>query len=100
MLPLWHNQYYLQPYPMLHRLGQTLLFVGADKLCYGSEGFLWPHMQTYIDTWANLEMPEELQDKYGYPELTPDIKEQVFGLNFARGLGIDLEVKKNELGLL
>ncbi|WP_129785545.1 amidohydrolase family protein [Promicromonospora panici] len=90
MLPLWFNQYFLQPYPMLHRIGQALLFVGADRLAYGSEGFIWPDIQAYIEMWANLEMPEELQERYGYPALTREIKEKVFGLSFARALGHEI----------
>jgi hypothetical protein len=84
---------------MLHRLGEALLYVGSNRICYGSEAFIWPHIQSYIDAWATMEMPEELQDKYGYPELSRDIKEKVFGLNFANGLGIDLAGKRAELGL-
>ena len=84
---------------MLHRLGEALLYVGSDRICYGSEAFIWPHVQVYIDTLANLEMPDELQDKYGYPEITRDIKEDILGRAFANGMGIDIEVKKRELGL-
>jgi len=62
ILPLWFNQYYLQPYKMLERLGEALLYVGSERICYGSEAFIWPHVQTYIDTLANLVMPDELQD--------------------------------------
>lgn len=99
VLPLWFNQYFLQPHKMLHRLGECLLYVGEKRICYGSEAFIWPHIQTYIDAWANMEMPEELQENYGYPELSREIKERIFGLNFAEGLGIDLAAKKQELGL-
>ncbi|MEJ7635746.1 MAG: amidohydrolase family protein [Aeromicrobium sp.] len=99
MLPLWFNQFFLQPYPMYHRLGQALLSVGNERLSYGSEGFIWPDIQAYINLWAKMEMPEELQDRYGYPELTRETKERVFGLNFANALGVDLEAKKRELGL-
>jgi hypothetical protein len=84
---------------MLQRLGEALLYVGSDRICYGSEAFIWPHVQTYIDTLANLEMPEELQDRYGYPEITREIKENILGKAFARGMGIDLDAKKRELGL-
>ena len=84
---------------MLHRLGEALLFVGSDRICYGSEAFIWPHIQPYINAWATMEMPDELQDKYGYPELTSEIKEKVFGINFANGLGIESALKKVELGL-
>lgn len=100
ILPLWFNQYFLQPWPMLHRLGQALLMCGNTRICYGSEAFIWPRVQAYIDTLANMEMPEELQDRYGYPEITRETKERIFGLNFAEGLGIDLQAKKHELGLV
>ncbi|HEY8481348.1 MAG TPA: amidohydrolase family protein [Spirillospora sp.] len=99
ILPLWFNQYFLQPWPMLHRLGQALLLCGDTRICYGSEAFIWPHVQAYIDALATMEMPEELQERYGYPELTRTTKERIFGLNFAEGLGIDVESKKRELGL-
>jgi hypothetical protein len=42
-------------------------------------------------------MPDELQDRYGYPGLTPAIKEKIFGRNFAEALGIDLDAKMEEL---
>jgi predicted TIM-barrel fold metal-dependent hydrolase len=99
ILPLWFNQYYLQPWKMLHRLGEALLFVGSDRLCYGSEAFIWPHVQSYIDTVATMQMPEELQDRYGYPEITRKMREDILGRSFAAGIGIDIDSKKKELGL-
>lgn len=82
---------------MLHRLGDALLFVGSERICYGSEAFIWPYVQTYIDTLATLQMPDELQDKWGYPEITREMRENILGKAFARGLGIDIETKKREL---
>lgn len=99
ILPLWFNQYFLQPWKMLHRLGEALLQVGNRRICYGSEAFIWPNIQPYIDAWAGMTMPDELQDRYGYPEITRETKERVFGINFAEALGLDLEAKKLELGL-
>ena len=99
ILPLWFNQYYLQPWKMLQRLGEALLYVGSERICYGSEAFIWPHVQTYIDTLANLQMPEELQDRYGYPEITREMKENILGKAFATGMGIDIEARKRQLGI-
>jgi hypothetical protein len=42
-------------------------------------------------------MKPELQDKYHYPELTADVKKQIFGLNAARLFGIDPNAKRNEI---
>ena len=100
ILPLWFNQYFLQPWKMLNRLGEALLQVGNRRICYGSEAFIWPAVQSYIDAWADLTMPDELQERYGYPDITRETKERVFGINFAEGLGVDLEAKKRELGIM
>lgn len=99
VMPLWFNQYFVQPLPMLHRLGKALMLVGEDRICYGSEAFLWPKVQTYIDLLAGLEMPPDLQEQYGYPEITQETKRKIFGENFAAALGIDLDAKRRSLGL-
>jgi predicted TIM-barrel fold metal-dependent hydrolase len=91
VLPLLFNLYFVQPTPMLHRLGQALLSIGEDRLCYGTDAFLWPKVQLYIDLMANLQMSQTLQSEYGYPEITAQIRRKVLGENFARGLGVDLK---------
>jgi predicted TIM-barrel fold metal-dependent hydrolase len=94
VMPLWFNQYMVQPRYAIKVLGKALFEIGADRLLYGSEAFLWPRVQTFIDVFNDLEMPEDLQEGYGYPALTREIKEQIFGLNAARILGIDVEAHK------
>lgn len=99
LMPLWFNQYFVQPREMIHRLGKALLFVGEDRICYGTDAWLWPNVQDYIDILDNLQMPEELQEGYGYPEITPEARKKIFGENYAKVLGIDLDKKTRELGL-
>jgi predicted TIM-barrel fold metal-dependent hydrolase len=90
ILPLLFNQYFVQPTPMLHRLGEALLHVGPDRLCYGTDAFLWPKVQLYIDLLSKMEIPERLQDEYGYPPLTDEVKRKILGENFASVLGINI----------
>lgn len=96
-LSAWINMYPLMPQECLHQLGKALLFVGPEKLLYGSEAFVWPNLQAYIDLFAEMEMPIELQEGYGYPEITDEAKRMILGENAARLLGIDIETKKREL---
>jgi predicted TIM-barrel fold metal-dependent hydrolase len=96
ILPLLFNQYFVQPREMLHRLGKALFYVGEDKLCYGTDGFVWPHFQAYIDLVTELQMPEDLQDGYGYPALTRSTREKILGLNFARAAGLDIAPYRRE----
>jgi predicted TIM-barrel fold metal-dependent hydrolase len=97
ILPIWFQRYFIQPLEMLHVLGKALLWVGEDRLCYGTDAFLWPNLQTYVDLWAGLEMPETLQNQYGYPAISAEVKRKVFGANFAEGLGMDMDA---EAGIL
>jgi predicted TIM-barrel fold metal-dependent hydrolase len=97
-LSAWINIFPIMPMPAYHWIGKALSFVGPDRLLWGSEAFIWPNVQGYIDLFANMEMPEELQDGYGYPPLTKDVKRKIFGENFAGLMGIDIPSKLEELG--
>jgi predicted TIM-barrel fold metal-dependent hydrolase len=97
VLPIWFNQYFVQPRKMMKLMGEALFNVGPDRLLYGSEGFLYPNVQTFIDSFATMDMPEDLQEGYGYPPLDRATKEKIFGLNLARILGVDVQTKIKEL---
>ena len=96
-LSAWINIYPIQPRVALDMLGKCLMLVGEDRLLYGSEAFVWPSLQPYIKAFADLTMPEDLQEGYGYPQITRAMKRKIFGENQARLLGIDVEKKKREL---
>jgi predicted TIM-barrel fold metal-dependent hydrolase len=99
ILPILFNLYFVQPTPMLHRLGQTLLHVGDERVCYGTDAFLWPKVQLYIDLMAELQFSQELQEQYGYPEITEQTRRNILGENFARGLGVDLGAMRAKAGV-
>jgi hypothetical protein len=42
-----------------------------------------------VDWVRNLQMPEELQEKYGYLEITPEMRAGFLGKNLARLAKID-----------
>lgn len=93
----WVNSYPLMPYECLHALGKALALVGPDRLMWGTESFLSASVQPWVDLFATVQIPDELQDKYGYPALTDDARRKMFGLNQARLLGIDVEASKARL---
>jgi predicted TIM-barrel fold metal-dependent hydrolase len=82
-----------QPRRFAHLIG-TLLRAGAeDRLIFGS-GCPLNHPDPIIRHFWNFEMPQELAEGYGYPDLTPQIKAKILGRNIARLHGIDLEDKR------
>ena len=46
-------------------------------------------MQKAVDYIRNLEMPEELQEKWGYKPITDETRAKILGLNLARLAKID-----------
>lgn len=95
-LSAWINIYPIMPMEAMHRLGKALMYVGPDRLLWGTEAFIWPNVQGYIELFCDLTMPQELQDGYGYPEITKEMKRNIFGLNYAGLLGIDVDAKLKE----
>jgi uncharacterized protein len=91
------NLFPAAPWTVYECLGRAVRGVGADRLVWGSEAFAYPVVQPYIKALADLKMPEELQDRYGYPEITEAMKRKILGLNFARLMKIDVRAKLQEL---
>ena len=61
---------------------------GTDSIWYGSP-------QDQIQAFRSFQISPEYREKYGYPEITPEIRAKVFGLNATKPYKIDLkEVKK------
>jgi predicted TIM-barrel fold metal-dependent hydrolase len=87
----WVNAYPLMPYECLHALGKALMFVGPDRLLWGTESFLAASVQPWVELFATIQIPDELQDKHGYPPITDEARRKMFGLNQARLLGMDVD---------
>jgi hypothetical protein len=94
-------QYLLfKPRLAYHQLGTLLQQAGPEKLMWGSEGLQVGNPTKFVEAFANMELPAELCDGYGYPQITKRDKENILGLNFARMLGIDMDAKQQELAAL
>jgi hypothetical protein len=90
----------LKPRLAYHQLGTLLQQAGSEKLMWGSEGVMVGNPSKFVEAFANMEIPAELCDGYGYPQITKQDKQNILGLNFARMLGIDVGAKQQELASL
>jgi predicted TIM-barrel fold metal-dependent hydrolase len=93
------NYSLIAPRLVQERLGRLLMEVGVDKLLWGSEAALAGSPAPYLKAFMALEIPDDLRSGYGYPQITRLDKELILGKNFARIMGIDLEVKQKELAI-
>ena len=44
-----------------------------------------------IEAFRRFQIPEEMQEKFGYPEITEEDKAKILGLNAAKLYSIDVE---------
>jgi len=86
-----------RPETCLHMLGQMVQVAGADHILWGTDSIWGGSPQSQIERLRRLKMTAELQDRYGYPELTGEIKDQILGLNAARLFGLDPVAKRQAL---
>ncbi len=79
-----------KPLEAAHVLGKLLQAVGEDNVVWGSDSIWYGPTQPAIDAFRAFQIPAELRDRHGYPELTREIKAKILGRNAARLYGIDL----------
>jgi uncharacterized protein len=79
------------PEKCCHMLGQMIQTAGADHILWGTDSIWNGSPQSQIERLRRLKMPDKLMDKYKYPELTKEIKEQILGLNAAKVFGVDVK---------
>lgn len=77
------------PTEAAHVLGKLLSRVGEDRVLWGTDGIWYGSPQPQIMAFRAFQIADELQDRFGYPTLTPGIKAKVFGLNAAQLFGVD-----------
>ena len=51
----------------------------------------------YLEAFMRLEIPDDMQEGFGYPQITREDKELILGKNFARLMKIDVQAKLREL---
>jgi len=80
--------YQRSPYRGYHAIGTALQWVEPERIVWGLD--LPFHDAKRVADWLRtLEMPEELQEKWGYEPITDEMRAGFLGLNLARLTGID-----------
>lgn len=78
-----------RPTEAAHVLGKLLVHVGPDNILWGTDSIWYGSPQDQIESFRAFQISEELQERYGYPALTDEIKRKILGLNAARLHGLD-----------
>jgi hypothetical protein len=78
-------------------LGKLLFWCGEDKIIYGSETPIW-HPRWALEAFWDFQLPQDLVEGYGYPQLTEQAKRKILGENLLRLHGMDLAETRARLG--
>ncbi len=76
------------PYKGYHLIGEALEWVGPDKILFGLD---WPgvDIKKCVDYMRTFDIPEELQERWGYPAIDDDTRAKILGLNLAKLAKLD-----------
>jgi uncharacterized protein len=77
-------------------LGKLLFWCGEDKIVYGSEAPIF-HPRWALEAFWNFELPQDLVEGYGYPQLTEQAKRKILGENLLRLHGMDVGEVRSRL---
>jgi hypothetical protein len=73
-------------------LGTLLRGFGPERVCWGTDSVWFGSPQWQIEAFRRIEIPEEMQRRFGFPALGPadsPIRRAVLGGNSARLYGLD-----------
>jgi predicted TIM-barrel fold metal-dependent hydrolase len=84
----WRNLM-TNPTAAAHVLGKLLRYLGPDRIVWGTDSVFTGSPLEQIVALRAFQIPESMQNDFGYPALTDEIKRKIFGLNAAPVYGID-----------
>ena len=80
-----------------HLLGQIIDGFGADHVIWGTDCIWWGSPQWLIEAFRRYQMPANLQEDFGYEEITAADREIIFGRNLAGLYGVDVEAARTTI---
>jgi uncharacterized protein len=84
------------PTTAAHLLGKLLKHIGEDNVLWGTDALWYGSPQDQIQAFRSFQITPALMGAHGYPELTPALKQKIFGLNGARVYGIDVPERRRK----
>ena len=77
-----------------HTIGKLCKRVGPRRVLWGTDAVWYGSPQAQIQAFRAFSISNEFQDRFGYPELTSELKARIFGLNAAELFRVDAEATR------
>ncbi len=79
-----------KPDQAAHLLGKLFKYMGEDRICWGTDSLWYGSPQDQIQAFRTFQISPALRKQFGYPEITPEMRAKVFGLNAAKIYGVNV----------
>jgi hypothetical protein len=76
------------PTVLAHLMGQLLYYMGSDHIVFGSDSPWYGGPQWQIEALWRFQIPDEIRERWDYPQITERDKRRILGLNSARLYGL------------
>jgi uncharacterized protein len=70
-----------RPVEAAHVLGKLLVALGRERIVWGTDSAWYGSPQPLIDAFRAFQIPERMQEQFGYPPLTHAAKERILSTN-------------------
>lgn len=80
-----------------HALGKLFHAVGPTNVLWGTDSIWYGSPQDQIQAFRTFQIAPQWRDRFGYAEITPEVRAQVFGLNALRIYPVAAEVRRHHL---
>ena len=76
-------------------IGEALRWVGPDKIIWGTDfaGF-GAQVRGAVMGMRDFQIPEDMQEQYGFPAITDEDRRKIFGENLAKLLGVNTKKRR------
>ena len=71
-----------------HLIGQLMHYMGSEHIVFGSDSLWYGGPQWQIEALWRYQIPDQIAEKWHYPQLTEQDKRRILGLNSARHYGL------------
>ncbi|MGH7470399.1 MAG: amidohydrolase family protein [Longimicrobiales bacterium] len=85
------NLFRRNPDTAAHGMGKLLTYCGENNVLWGTDSIWTGSPQDQIQAWRTFQISEPLRAQHAYPEITPQLRAKVFGLNATRPYNISAE---------
>ena len=86
-----------QPRVFAEIMGKLMWWAGEDKIIFGGETPIW-HPQWALEEFWKFQLPEDIVQERGYPQITEQAKRKILGENLLRLHGMDVQATTKHFG--